>query len=111
MTIGKKVKASPLPLERMYVLNEPFILGKMRIPKGFKWNGASIPRAFWVLIGSPFSPEFMRASLVHDFLYHRKDVSAKCTDKLFRDVLLDDGVGKLRAYTMWSAVRVYRIGK
>jgi hypothetical protein len=43
-------------------------------PKAVRWaapagavvNGASIPRAFWSVIGSPFTGRFRNASVVHD---------------------------------------------
>lgn len=35
-------------------------------PKDTKINGASIPREFWSLIGSPFSGKYFNASIVHD---------------------------------------------
>lgn len=109
--IQTDVLAKPLPRERKYVLKEDFKLGSLTIPKGFKWDGASIPRVFWSVIGSPFSPDLMRASLIHDFLYRRKDVRAKCTDVTFYKVLLADGVSKLRAYIMYKSVRGYRFLK
>ena len=41
---------------------------KFLIDKGYQWDGASIPRAFWRLIGSKTEPEFQIASLLHDTL-------------------------------------------
>ncbi len=39
-----------------------------KIEDGYRWDGASIPRAFWRLIGSKTDPEFQIASLLHDKL-------------------------------------------
>ena len=41
---------------------------KFLINKGYRWDGASIPRVFWRLIGSKTEPEFQIASLLHDKL-------------------------------------------
>tara|TARA_Y100000592_G_C5424396_1_gene294927 strand:+ start:781 stop:1161 length:381 start_codon:yes stop_codon:yes gene_type:complete len=106
-----KLHCSPVAGEDKYVLTKPFRFGGYTIPKGYKWDGATIPQIFWSLVGSPFQPKFMKASLVHDFLYYRKDITAKCNDQTFRKVLLLDGVGKVKATVMYSAVRLYRIGK
>lgn len=95
----------------MYVLTKAFRFGGYTIPKGYKWDGASIPRIFWALVGSPFQPKFMRASLIHDFLFHRTDVNAKCTDITFFKVLKHDSVSELLARTMYCFVRGYRIFK
>lgn len=38
------------------------------IPSGYEWDGASIPKFFWRLIGSNTEPEFLIASMLHDVL-------------------------------------------
>lgn len=38
------------------------------IEKGYRWDGATIPRLFWRLIGAKTEPEFQIASLLHDTL-------------------------------------------
>ena len=38
------------------------------IPADYTWDGATIPRIFWRLIGSKTDPRFMIASMVHDVL-------------------------------------------
>lgn len=38
------------------------------IPANYTWDGASIPRLFWRLIGPKTDPRFMIASMVHDVL-------------------------------------------
>ncbi len=41
---------------------------KFTVEKEYRWDGASIPRVFWRLIGSKTEPEFQIASLLHDKL-------------------------------------------
>ena len=38
------------------------------IPKGYSWDGATIPRMFWRLIGSKTDNKFLVPSLIHDVL-------------------------------------------
>lgn len=38
------------------------------INEGYKWDGASIPRIFWRLIGPKTDPRFLIPSLIHDVL-------------------------------------------
>lgn len=38
------------------------------IHKGYRWNGANIPRGCWYLIGNPDDPKFRLASMLHDWL-------------------------------------------
>lgn len=75
------------------------------IPNGTEWDGASIPRAFWALIGKPTQQQFALASLVHDYLYmimHDRDEA----DTAFRKLLDWAGVNGRRVALMWGAVRV-----
>src|SRR5215472_9301462 len=37
------------------------------VPPGARVDGASIPRAFWSIIGAPFTGRYREASVVHDY--------------------------------------------
>jgi len=39
---------------------------KWLTPKDYVVDGASIPRALWTLVGSPYTGDYRRASIVHD---------------------------------------------
>lgn len=56
--------------DRHMVLIEPFSYqGKVMdvtAPTDFRIDGASIPRALWTLVGSPYTGDYRRASIVHD---------------------------------------------
>lgn len=81
-----------------YYLYIPFLKVYLKIPKGFIFDGASIPKIFWPFL-SPTGILFL-ASLFHDFGYRNKyllfdngtklyvDVldKQKCFDKLFYDI-------------------------
>lgn len=41
--------------------------GSVLVPKGYKTNGADIPRIFWSIF-PPNSPEYLSAVVVHDYL-------------------------------------------
>ena len=43
------------------------------IPTGYIWDGASIPRVFWRLIGSKTDNKFLVPSLIHDVLCENHD--------------------------------------
>lgn len=43
------------------------------IPAFYTWDGASIPRAFWRLIGSKTDQRFLIPSLIHDVLCENHD--------------------------------------
>lgn len=80
---------------------------EITIPEGFEWDGASIPRLFWSVVGSPYSPKFITASLVHDYLIHI-DWDGASRDQTFYQILLGSGVSYSKSYLMWKSVVYYR---
>lgn len=104
------IVSTPVPPDKeRLVVSFRFVWDNMeyRIPPGFQWNGASIPRAFWTTTGSPFLPRYNRASLVHDWFYDNHKVSKKEADKAFRAFLKADGVGWYTRNKMYWAVRMF----
>lgn len=45
---------------------------EFKIPEGYRWDGASIPRIFWRLIGAKTDPRFLIPSMVHDTMCENK---------------------------------------
>ena len=81
--------------------------------KGVKWSapigsiidGASIPKLFWRLIGSPFVGKYRRASVIHDVYCVTKERPHSQVHKMFYDAMRVDGVSYLKAKTMYLAVK------
>jgi hypothetical protein len=71
---------------------------------GFKYDGASIPRFFWRVIGGPFRPEYMLPALEHDELCKKKPRTSAIAAMHFYQRLLANGVGQKTAWTMYKAV-------
>lgn len=84
--------------------------------RGFwTWNGASIPRFFWRVMGSPFVGRHRRASVLHDWLWScaEKDVACSDDDSLpttyrfanwvFWDAMIACGEPRWSAYVKWLA--------
>ncbi len=82
------------------------VLGNIRvIPAGFIFDGASIPRTMWTMLGvTPFHPNIIIPALVHDHLYSEKDLSREDADKIFKHLLEQCGF-TTRATLMHTAVR------
>ncbi|WP_160165061.1 DUF1353 domain-containing protein [Chrysiogenes arsenatis] len=81
-------------------------VGLIRVKKGFTFDGASIPRALWSLVGSPFTGDYTRAACLHDALYASELLSRHAADLLFFQAMLSDGVRYSKAAVMYCAVRV-----
>ncbi len=74
-------------------------------PAGSRVNGASIPRAFWSLIGAPFEGKYRNASVLHDVAYEKQARSWEDADRMFYNAMRCSGVGAATAKTMYYALR------
>jgi hypothetical protein len=97
---------------RNWVLVQPFGYrssegDRIHVPRGTVWNGASIPRFFWRVVGSPFVGRHRRPSVIHDCLWERAK-KGRClfsfANWVFWDALRSEGVGPIKAWLMWAAV-------
>ena len=75
------------------------------IKRGFWWDGASIPRFFWRIAGSPMTGKYYLAALVHDMFYATHYFPRKQADTIFYDMMIHCGVGTVLAWTIYRAVR------
>jgi hypothetical protein len=69
-------------------------------------DGASIPKFLWSIFGSPFVGDYRRASVFHDVACIDKSETHQAVHRMFYEAMLDDGVGKKKAWTMYQGVRV-----
>ena len=76
------------------------------VPAGTQVDGASIPRAFWAVIGGPFSGRFRGASVVHDRYCVTKDRDWRDVHRMFYDAMLDSDTPRVKAKVMYYAVLV-----
>lgn len=74
------------------------------VPKFFWFNGASIPRPLWPFIYSPFHPEVILGSLVHDWLYTSHIVTKEHTDELLHKICIEEGADERKAAFIFNAV-------
>lgn len=79
--------------------------------QGDSWDGASIPRLFWSLLGHPLLAEYRWASLWHDRLCEASKTIEDRTiaDAVFLRLLAAAGVSKPLRISMWAAVRLYGV--
>ena len=70
-------------------------------PAGSRVNGASIPRAFWSIIGGPFEGKYRKASVLHDVAYEQQKVPPEEADLMFYNAMRCAGVGATTAKTMY----------
>ena len=73
------------------------------VPEGFLTDLASVPRPFWLWI-QPWTG--LKAAIPHDYLCQTGEQPRIVADAIYRQALRDCGVGPIRRWLMWLAVRI-----
>ena len=100
------------PDGRSMILMDSFeyVDGKGRgwhVPSGVRIDGASIPGAFWSLIGAPFEGKYREASIIHDYFCEQRRRRWQEVHKVFHEAMLTSGVGTAKAFVMYKAVEKF----
>lgn len=94
---------------RLWRIKEDFIgLWSKRLivlKTGFEFDGASIPRLFWSVVGSPMSGRYTAAAAVHDGLYAVHLTGRLDADRCMYDLARQYGTLWITAQTMLRAVQ------
>jgi hypothetical protein len=79
------------------------------VPAGYRIDGASIPRALWTLVGSPYTGEYRRASIVHDKACEDANGDAekrRVADRMFFYACRAGGCSWAQAVALYIGVRI-----
>ena len=91
-----------------YMVRLPFCGKWLLVKAGFIFDGASIPRWLWSVIGNPFDPNWTAAALIHDSLYAGEILDKHACDKeLFHIMQLTSQKGKDAARKFFIAVDLF----
>jgi len=88
------------------------ITHRVKLPVGYVFDGASIPRCVWSVIGHPFDPSFVVAACVHDWYCDQAkaqhDYQLRVIgDAVFFALLTKAGVPGWKRAAMYIAVRCH----
>jgi hypothetical protein len=78
-------------------------------PKGHRVDGASIPRALWTAVGSPYTGDYRRASILHDVHCDRHPQDGperQAGDAMFYAACRAGGCDRLAAKLLFLGVRL-----
>ena len=82
---------------KLKITLKPFVYvdeyyGVIDVPAGFIFDGASIPRFAWSVLGvTPYDPKVIAAAVVHDWMYNAKVKSKKDADAIFYYIMKHQG--------------------
>ncbi len=82
---------------------------KLKIPKGFESDGASVPRLLWRLVSPCVHQSTIRAAIAHDFLYRTtpEGWTRKDADLFFRDICKRDGLSDWQSWIAYTGLRLF----
>ena len=92
-----------------YELTQPLIYNdgivELTVHPLFDFDGASVPSVLWSFGLRPMTGGYERSAALHDALYAGEVFERSACDQLFLDAMKSDGVGYLKRYAMYWAVR------
>ena len=82
---------------------------KYKIPKGFIFDFATVPRILWSLF-PPATGNYRKPALIHDWMYINSHKTKQFADKIFLQNLKTYNVGFLKRTIMYVGVRIFGNG-
>lgn len=79
---------------------------KWTAKKGYETDGASIPKAFWSLVGGPFEGGYRKAAVIHDWYCDSKSEPWKDVHRIFYYANRASGVNEFKSKVLYTAVLV-----
>jgi len=89
------------------VLQEDVYYHDVVIPRGTKWDGASIPALARSVLGCPKDLKYRKASLLHDWFYRHHEKSKLEADVIFAYELFQADVKPWKIYAMGIALFLF----
>jgi hypothetical protein len=78
-------------------------LPRVKVPKGFVTDFASIPRVFWSIL--PPDGEYTYPAIIHDYLYWTQTTSRETADEIFNAAMTDFKIDSTKQHIIFTGVR------
>ena len=101
-----EIRVTPESTVRNWRLLEGITIEGVRVPRGFVFDGASIPLIFRRLF--PHGGKKMAGAMAHDWLYRNKwiEITRREADLVFYNGMISNGVEPWKAKVMYLGVRL-----
>ncbi|CAD7288201.1 DUF1353 domain-containing protein [Campylobacter suis] len=93
----------PVEKDKFELMSE-YVYKDIIVPKGFKTNGANVPRLFWSIF-PPNSPEYLSAVVMHDWLCELEQY--RKADEYLKEMMSALGCSYLKTMIFYYSCRVY----
>lgn len=86
------------------------LLFNYHIPMGFTSDGCTLVlKVLWLIVGCPHTPEFLTASIIHDYFCKNKYlIDRKTASEIFVEILILEGVVESKARLMGFVMNLYQ---
>ena len=96
--------------DNAWIVQEPLVWEddkyEIKVLRGFDFDFASIPKIITNILPKN-GQEYDRAACLHDALYASQWLPKAECDRLFYEAMIADGVNKAKAWSMYTAVRLF----
>lgn len=81
----------------------------LKVPRGFRSDGASVPRFLWATVSPQIDPRTLAGAIGHDYIYrnHPEGWTRKDADDFFYDVIREDGLSWWASQKAYWGVRLF----
>lgn len=100
-----QIKLSPMRNHKFKLL-EDINYKDVTVPKGYRTDGASVPRIFWSLF-PPNRTDYLPAAIIHDYLTDLEEY--RKADDYFSEIFNELHIDKFSKFFMVGAVRLYHL--
>lgn len=100
------------PNKRGFDLLEDFVFvaangKKYSVPRGYWYDGATIPPILWQITYSPFDPIVLPAAAAHDFLFTSKILSREAANETLEKLLLENNASTIKTRIIKKGVDMF----
>lgn len=91
--------------ENCWAVLTPIKYKDIEVPEYFVCDLASVPRILWFVF-PPFG-EYIRAAIVHDYLYEQAELSAEEIHEIFAEIMVEDEVDEITQFFFNIGVNLF----
>jgi hypothetical protein len=78
-----------------------------QVPAGYVFDGASVPRLFWSIVGPPLSSDLIASYVLLDYYNTNRKRSPETVIQMFYESLLISGVSEFRAKMLSNSLQAF----